>query len=378
VAPVAIGSLETTNSTPWSQLAREPEAATRLEPPPSVVPLSQSTGPACDDAKVWTSPALGTTGLPEKLESLGHLMNPGSMDAAVQGVMADHHRRHSLRNSKRVSRISEPWGAAHEEGPPAVRDDIAVPSEARMPLGAHCSAVSVAVLAGDCHEESGHLAARELAQVLIRSCYTRVAVRPSRLVPKQESRATAKVVLLSVYRSALLLLSAPRPEPEPHTKVAGKPPILCTGLRARFSGSGESLGLGGAMQEDTTPSGRKKGTVKFVLEEGQDETPLPPRELEDNIKDNHDEARNRWQRRATGAVCQLALRQALLNGSGQVHLHSDKDTQETKEAIRDLSRTVLRLCYALVAGKEAAKKLSTLCRSAEEEAARLATFLAIS
>merc|ERR1712129_76100 len=81
------------------------------------------TGPACDDVKARASSESGATVLPKRLESLGHLMNPGALDAAVQGVMADQHRRHSLRNHKRVSRISEPWGAANEEGPPAVRDD---------------------------------------------------------------------------------------------------------------------------------------------------------------------------------------------------------------------------------------------------------------
>jgi hypothetical protein len=134
--------------------------------------------------------------------------------------------------------------------------------------------------------------------------------------------------------------------------------------------------LGGARQGETTPIERKKATVKFLLEEAQDEE-TPPHELEDNIKADPRESTGSWKRRATGAVSQLAFRPALLNGSGPFYLHSD-EAREAEEAIRDLTRNVLRLCYALAAGKEAAKKLSTLCRSAEEEAARLATFLAIS
>jgi len=354
VAPVALGSLETTNSTPWSQLAREPEAATRLEPPPSVVPLSQSTGPACDDAKVWTSPALGTTGLPEKLESLGQLMNHGAFDAAVHGVMEDQHRQHSLRNPTRMSRISEPWGAANEEGPPIVRDDSAVPSEPWMPLGAHCSAVSVAVSAGDRQEESRRVVARELARVLIRSCYTCVAMGRLSLVAKQESRTIAKVVLLSVYRSALLLLSAPTPEPEPHTTVGSKLPILRRNSRYSVEG------LGNAASTESTPSEKKKCTVKFLLEETQDERATPSCEQEDNVKANHAESRIlRWQRRATGAVSQLTVTPAMLNGSGRFYLQSDKDTQ-AEDAIRDLTHNVLRLCYALAAEKEPSSECQTM------------------
>jgi len=368
--PVASVTQETADSPPWSQLAREPDVATRLKPPPSVVPY---TGPACDDVKARASSESGATVLPKRLESLGHLMNPGALDAAVQGVMADQHRRHSLRNHKRVSRISEPWGAANEEGPLAVRDDSGLSSamsETWMPLGSMCSTVSIG------HEEGRPVAARELAHVLIRSCYTRVAARCLKFVPKQESRRIAKVILVSVYRSAMLLLSTRHSEPEPHTKVGGKLPILCTGLRARHSGEG--FGLGGARQGETTPIERKKATVKFLLEEAQDEEEAPPHELEDNIKADPRESTGSWKRRATGAVSQLAFRPALLNGSGPFYLHSDEEAQEAEEAIRDLTRNVLRLCYALAAGKEAAKRLSTLCRSAEEEAARLATFLAIS
>jgi len=353
------GSLEASDSAPWSQLAGEPAAA-RLKPPTSLVPLSQSTGPACGQERPAST--LGPTTLPKKVESLGHLMTPGAFDAAVQGVATDQHRRSSLRDHKRVSKISEPWGAANEEGPPAVCDYSTELRETSRPCGTRCSAASAAAPARNCHEESRPVVARELARVLTRSCYTCVAVGRLRFVPQQESRAIAKIILPSVYRSALLFLGAPQPEPEPLSQVRATFPILSTGLRSRFSGDGSSRG--GTSPGVTTPSGgRRKGNVTFLLEEPQNEKAIPPCELEDNIKASQSQFLGK--RRATGAVNQLALKQAMLNGSGPLHFHPERDAREAEDNKRDLTKTVLRLCYEIAAGKEAAKKLSMLYRSAE-------------